>query len=175
MANRTRSTRSSGISMVAPPGNRRNTQRRGMISTAAKGIAGRTGGETDTTVAPRSTCRCQYFQSETLTRSRRQNAATISPLASCQASRRRHAASFLRSTPRPMSSLRYRWKRSTGRGYQRLQGWLWCAHTDRHLPSGLSGFPHTISQGQPMCPAAAVVKSSFTPSEGWCEGRAATG
>jgi len=28
-----------------------------------------------------------------------------------------------------MSSLRYRWKRSTGRGYHGLQGWLWCAHT----------------------------------------------
>ena len=56
-------------------------------------------------------------------------AATVSPRASCGASRRRHAASFLRSTPRPMSSLRYRWKRSTGRGYQGLHGWLWCAHT----------------------------------------------
>ncbi|MCE9631531.1 MAG: hypothetical protein K8S94_12560, partial [Planctomycetia bacterium] len=45
-------------------------------------------------------------------------------------SRRCHSASFFRSTPRPMNCLRCRWKRSTGRGYQGVQVWLWWAHTN---------------------------------------------
>lgn len=76
-----------------------------------------------------STCRPQYFQSETLTRSRRQNAASVSPLASCWAIRRRHAAGFLRYAPRPTSCLRCLRKRSAARGYQRIQGRPWCSHT----------------------------------------------
>ena len=79
--------------------------------------------------AASSTCRRQYFRSATDTRSRLQNSTAVSAVRSWRARRRCHSASFFRSTPRPMNCLRCRWIRSTGRGYQGLQEWLWCAHT----------------------------------------------
>jgi len=101
-----------------------------------------------------------YFKSETDTRSCLQNSATVSLVRSYLASRRCHSASFFRSTPRPMSCLRYRWKRSTDRGYQGLQGWLWCAHTHVHHRGG------RLQRGQRAAPARTTLRPMRDPEGG---------
>ena len=64
-----------------------------------------------------------------------------------------------------MSCLRFRWKRVAGRGYQGLQGWLWCAHTTKqHAAEKLAAWlRHEITQEQLVTWAEDVIREGDFP------------
>jgi len=114
-ASRTKSIRSSGISSDVPPGNRTNTDRRGIISTAADADIYRLSGCGPPLLrSAHLTRRCQYRKRETDTPSRRQNSDGVRPVGLYRTNLRCQSANFCRSRPRPTKSLLRRRKRSIG-------------------------------------------------------------
>jgi hypothetical protein len=103
----------------------------------------------------------------TVTRSRVQNRATVSPAFSERRSRCCHSASFRRSFRRAIASLlRLGMKKVNPRGYMARQDWLWWAHTALVASTRLGPFPCTRPYAR--CTVSDPQRRRFHPPLQYC-------